>query len=168
MSKQFLVFLAIGLAVVTVVIVFTLAGTKGNHLSLEGKILKVRSLATDEKSSIVVVDFRVRNEAQTPFMVRDGIIKVTTADGKQVEGDTVARSDMNRVFDYYKLLGPKYNETLIMRDRLSGGQMMDRMLAARFEVPAPDIDQRKNLTLTLNDVDGPTFTFSEAASKPVR
>ncbi len=161
MSKQFLIFLAIGLVVVGVVVLFTLAGTKGAHLTLEGKILKVRSLPTDEKSSIVVVDFRVNNAAKTPFMAGDAVIKVTTAEGKEVEGETVARSDMNRVFDYYKLLGPKYNEVLISRDRINGGQSIDRMLAARFDVSAPDIENRKTITLTLNDVDGPSFTFAE-------
>jgi hypothetical protein len=161
MTKQFMVFLAIGLAVVAAVVGLTWVGTKGAHLTLDGKVLKVRSVATDEKNSIVVIDFRVSNPTKTPFMVRDGILKVTTADGKEVEGDTIARSDMNRVFDYYKILGPKYNEILIARDRINGGQSIDRTLAASFQLPASDIEQRKNLTLTLNDVDGPQFKFSE-------
>ncbi len=165
MSKQFLVFLAIGLAVVGIIIGFTLVGTKGAHLTLEGKILKVRSLGTDDKNSIVVVDFRVINPTKTQFMVREGVIKITGADGKEITGDTVARSDMNRVFDYYKLLGPKYNEGLVVKDKINGGQMLDRMLAATMAVPASDIDQRKNLTLTLFDIDGADFTFSEHLSK---
>jgi hypothetical protein len=136
-------------------------GTRGAHLTLDGRILKVRTLATGDNDSIAVLDFRVTNRAQTPFMVREGLVKITTADGKEVEGDTIARSDMNRVFDYYKLLGPKFNEVLILRDRINGGARLDRMLAARFSMPAADLDARRNLTLTLVDVDGPTFTFSE-------
>ena len=159
MTRQFAVFLGIGLLVVGIILFLTVYGTKGAHLTLEGKILKVRALATDEKNSILVVDFRVGNDTKTRFVVRDGSIKITTADGKQVEGETIARSDMNRVFDYYKLLGPKYNEILIQRDKIDGGQSIDRMLAARFEIPAADLEQRKSVALTLNDVDGPSFIF---------
>jgi hypothetical protein len=165
MDRRFAVFLVIGLAVVVAGVIATLYGTKGAHLTLDGKILKVRSLATDEKSSIVVVDFRVTNPTNTPFVVREGQVKITAPDGKEVEGDTIARSDINRVFDYYKILGSKYNEVLIQRDRIDGGKTMDRMIAARFDLPATDIDQRKSLTLTLIDVDGPTFSFKEGANR---
>src|SRR3954453_17854692 len=116
MNKQFLLFLGIGLAVVAVIIGTTLVGTKGAHLTLDGKILKVRTIATDEKNTIVVIDIRVTNPTKAQFMVKEGLISVTGPDGKEVAGDTIARSDMNRVFDYYKVLGPKYNEILIMRD----------------------------------------------------
>jgi hypothetical protein len=160
MSRQFLVFLGIGLLVVAIILFFTVYGNRGAHLTLEGKILKVRALATDEKNSILVVDFRVSNDTKTRFVVREGVIKITAADGKEVVGETIARSDMNRVFDYYKLLGPKYNEILIQRDTINGGQSIDRMLAGRFEVPVDVLEQRKNVMLTLNDVDGPSFTFT--------
>jgi hypothetical protein len=161
MNKQFLVFLAFGLVLVAAVIGFTLVGTKGAHLTLEGKILKVRTLETSDKDSIVVVDFRVTNKSKVQFMVREGTIRITGPDGKETEGETIARADMNRVFDYYKLLGPKFNEVLIMRDKISGGQRIDRMIAARLTVPAADAEQRRNLTLTLTDIDGPAFSFSE-------
>lgn len=161
MNKQFLVFLGIGLAVVAAVVSFTWVGTKGAHLTLEGKILKVRTVATDENNAILVLDFRVTNPTKTQFMVKDAVITVTTADGKEIEGSTIARSDMNRVFDYYKLLGPKYNEVLIMRDRLNGGQSIDRTVAASLPLKVGDIDQRKNIQLQLNDIDGAEFKFTE-------
>ena len=165
-TRQFLVFLGIGLAVVAIALGFVLIGTKGSHLDLQGKILKVRTLPTDEKSSIAVIDFRVKNEAtRQDFVVNDAVVVVTTAEGKQVEGDTVARTDVNRVFDYYKMLGPKYNETLIMRDKVRGGQTMDRMVAATFPLAETDIENRKAITLRLHDVDGPTFELSEAGKR---
>jgi len=161
MTRQFVVFLAIGLVVVGIVIALTMVGNRGSQLRLDGKVLKVRVIGTDEKSSIVVVDFRARNEAQVPFMTREGLLKITTGDGKEVGGDPIARSDMDRVFDYYKLLGPKFNEVLISRDQIAGGKSIDRMLAARFDLPSADVEGRKNLTLTLNDSDGASFTFTE-------
>ena len=161
MTRQFMLFLAIGLIAAGAGVFFTFEVNKGSHLTLEGKILKVRTLPTDEHSAIVVVDFRVRNAATLPFMVREGTITITTADGKEVEGETIARSDINRVFDYYKILGPKFNEVLIVRDRINGNQSIDRMLAARFTIPASEVDQRKAVKLTLLDVDGPKFTFAQ-------
>lgn len=162
MNSKFLIFLGLGIAVVAAGIAFTWVGSKGAHLALEGKILKVRTLATDQKNSILVVDFRVHNDSDTPFVVREGVVKVKTADGNELEGRTIARTDINRVFEYHKILGLKYNEALIIRDRVLGRQNLDRMLAAQFEVPASDLDQRKGLTLTLTDLDGPVFTFSES------
>jgi len=162
-NRQFLILVGVGLVVVAIVVGFILMGTKGAHLDLQGKILKVRTLATDEKDSIVVLDFRVRNTATKQyFVVKDAFVVVTTADGKQVQGDTIARTDMNRVFDYYKILGPKYNETLIMRDKVGEGQTMDRMVAATFPLPEDEIEKRKSITLRLEDVDGPAFELTEA------
>jgi hypothetical protein len=162
-NRQFLVFLGVGLAVVAIAIAFVLVGTKGAHLNLTGKILKVRTLATDEKNAIIILDFRVRNEAtRQEFVVHDATVTVTTADGKQVEGDTIARTDVNRVMEYYKMLGPKYNETLIIRDKVAGGQTMDRMVAATVPLPEADVEKRKGIALKLHDIDGPTFELTES------
>lgn len=161
-TRQFLILLGVGLAVVAIALGFILLGTKGAHLDLEGKILKVRTLATDDNNSIVVLDFRVTNTAtRQVFVVKDAFVIVTTPDGKQVQGDTISRTDMNRVFDFYKILGPKYNETLIMRDKVGEGQTMDRTVGASFQIPVSQIDNRKSLILRLVDVDGPTFDITE-------
>ena len=162
-NRQFIVFLGVGLAVVAIAIAFVFMGTQGAHLNLTGTILKVRTLATDDKNAIIILDFRVKNEAtRQEFVVKDAIVVVTTADGKQVEGDTIARTDVNRVMEYYKMLGPKYNETLIIRDKVGGGQTMDRMVAATVPLPEADVEKRKGITLQLHDIDGPTFELKES------
>jgi len=68
---------------------------------------------------------------------------------------------VNRVFDYYKILGPKYNETLIMRDKVGPGALMDRTVAATFPLTEDEIEKRKKMTLHLDDVDGPSFELTE-------
>jgi len=162
MSKNFLVFLGIGLAVVGVVVALTLFGTRGAHLSLAGNVLKVRTMPTDENNSLVVVDFRVRNTADaTPFVIKDAIITVTAADGKDVEGMTVARRDMDRVFDAYKLIGPKYNQSLIPSDRVNGEQTIDRMVAAAIPLPESAVVKRRNLRVRFIELDGVTSEISE-------
>lgn len=160
-NKNFLIALAVGLVVVGVLLFGGLFTTRNAHVNLEGKILKVRTMPTDEKNSIVVVDFRVTNDSSVPFMAKEAFIYVTTPDGKEVEGQTVARRDMDRVFEYYKMLGPKYNEALIIKDRVKPGEKMDRMVAASFELPEADVTNRKALKLRLVDIDGPQYDFVE-------
>ena len=162
MSKNFLIFLGIGLAVVGVVIVLTLFGTRGAHLSLTGNVLKVRTMATDENNTLAVVDFRVHNTAtETPFVIKDAIVTVTTADGKDVEGMTVARRDMDRIFDAYKLIGPKYNQSLIPSDRVGGAQTIDRMIASAFPLKESAVEKRRNLRVRFVELDGATSEISE-------
>ena len=162
MNMKFLGFLGIGLAAVGMMIWGGLFASRKAHVNLDGKILKVRTVASDEKNTIVVVDFRVKNDSNIPYVAQEAFIYVTGPDGKEVEGITVSRQDMNRIFDYYKLLGPKYNEVLIIRDRVGPGAQMDRMIAAGVSLPEADIEKRKALKLVLKDVDGPTYEIVES------
>jgi methyl coenzyme M reductase gamma subunit len=162
MSKQFIVFLALGLVVVGFLIFGGLFTTRRAHPNIEGAILKVRTMPTDEKNSIVVVDFRVSNQGNIPLVIQDAFITVTTSGGKTVEGMTVARDDMNRIFEGYKLLGPKYNEVLVIRDRVGKDQTLDRMVAAALPIPENELQNRKSITVRLHDIDGPNYEFSSA------
>ena len=51
MKKSFWIFLAIGVAVLGVLLSGVLVGTKGNHLELSGSVLKVRAMPADRKST---------------------------------------------------------------------------------------------------------------------
>lgn len=161
-TKQTAIFVGIGVLIVAAVLSLTLYSTRGSHLTLEGKVLKVRTLATDDKNSIAVIDFRVTNRSNLVFVTKDADVVVTGSDGKEISGDTIARTDLNRVMDYYKMLGPKYNETLIMRDKVEPGQSMDRMVAASFPISESDLEKRVKLMVRLHDVDGATFDLAES------
>ena len=66
MSKQFWLFLLAGLAVVAGLLFLLFAGTKGAHLRLEGKILKVRVLSLPgSKAVLVTSDFRASRIRRT-------------------------------------------------------------------------------------------------------
>ena len=161
MSKQFWIFLAVGLVVVAVVLAGIWFGTKGAHLELTGNILKVRVLALGEKASLVVVDFRVTNPSAVPFVVSDVRLKITPPTGEPVEGVAASRSDIDNVFKGEKLIGPHFNDVLALQDRVPGGKTIDRMTGARFELPESAIDQRKAILLRLEDVDGTTAELTE-------
>lgn len=161
MNKQFLIFLGIGLAVVSALLTLVWTGTKGAHLDLQGEVLKVRSMASDETHSVVLLDFRVTNPSEVQFVTRTAELTLTKADGTAVEGDVVARSDVDRLLQYNKLLGPKYNQTLIMKDPISGKQTVDRMVAFTVPVPEADVESRKSCKLRLIDLDGAVFEVAE-------
>jgi hypothetical protein len=74
--------------------------------------------------------------------------------GRTLDGAVVSEMDAKRVFQYYPLLGQKYNDTLLVRTKIAPHQSMDRMVAARFEIPEKQLQDRKQLRIWIEDVDG--------------
>ena len=163
MNKSWL-FLLAGLAVVGGLIFTMFTTTKEAHLRLEGRILKVRVLALPgSTSSIVVLDFRVMNPSSVPFVGSSVAIRLEPAKGEPVDGTIVSKPDVENIFQYQKLLGPKYNDVYSLQDRIAPHQSVDRMAAARLDVPEAVINGRKAIRLRLEDVDGTVAEISEAA-----
>ena len=160
-SKQLLIAFAVGLAVVAVAIGGVLLMQRGAHIELKGAILKIRTAAMDEHSCVAVVDFRFANPASYPFVVRTVDISIVGADGNLYRGKPVSEVDAKRLFEFYKLLGQKYNDSLLMRDKIGPRQTQDRMIAARFEFPEPMLEARQNLKIRIEDVDGPVSELAE-------
>ena len=162
MSKQFWIFLLAGLAVVGGLIFAMLTATKGAHLRLEGKILKVRVLALPGSgASLVIADFRAENPSDVPLVVDSVKLRLRPAQGDAVEGVAIAKTDIAAVFQYEKLLGTKYNDVLGARDRIAPHQSVDRMAGARFEMPEAAVDARRDLRLLIEDVDGTVAEIAE-------
>jgi hypothetical protein len=162
MSKGFWIFLALGLAVAGGIVLTLLTATQGAHLRLEGKILKVRVLPlTGSGASLVIVDFRATNPSNVPFIANSVTLSLTPAAGDAVEGRTASKNDIENVFRYEKLLGPKYNPTLSLQDRIPPHQTVDRMAGARFELPEGSIDGRKGIRLRMEEIDGAVAELGE-------
>src|SRR5260370_29539021 len=110
MTKQFWIFLAVGLAVVGALVSGILVGTKSSHLELTGSILKVRVLALGDKASLVVLDFRLKNPSSVPFVVSSVEMKLEPGSGEPITGSEVSRVDIESVFQSQKLIGPHFND----------------------------------------------------------
>jgi hypothetical protein len=147
--------------VVCIAVVWIFYMQRGAHIEPTGKILKVRTLALDEGSSIAVVDFRVVNSSDYTVVVREVAVTVDESNGTSADGTVVSEMDARRLFQYYPVLGPKYNDSLIIRDRIKPHESLDRMIAARFEMPVARLDARKKLRLRVVDVDGPSGELVE-------
>jgi hypothetical protein len=161
MSKQLLIFFAIGVVVVGAAVFIAVTGNKGAHLQLQGKILKIRTGALGEgNNSIAVLDFRVENPSDVPFVIGNVEMSLEPKSGDSVDGVTVSKGDLKQLFQYNKFLGDQYNDGLGIRDTIAPHSMMDRMVAAHFEVSAKDLDAAKAVHLKLSDVDGPSWEVS--------
>ena len=154
MSSQAIVAGLIGLTVVAVVVGSSVYFAHQQRLHLSGQILKVRSQQLEPGASVVVIDFRIINPSQHQFKVNTVNVVLTDAAGKDVEGTPVAEVDAQRLFQYFPVLGQKFNPTLLTRDKVEGGQQVDRMIAVRIPIDEPGIQSRKGLRVIIEEVDG--------------
>jgi hypothetical protein len=148
--------------VVAVVVAVVLYIQRGAHIELKGSIQKVRTLAMDDNSSVAILDFRFVNPSNYGFVVREVKVSLEDKQGRTLDGAVVSEMDAKRIFQYYPMLGQKYNETLLVRTKIGPRQAMDRMVAARFEIPEKLLQDRKQLRIRVEDVDGPVSEIVEA------
>ena len=128
--------------------------TRNNRLELKGEVLKVRSYSIDQNYTVAVIDFRATNPSTSQFVVKDIDVTLDTSDGKSLDGSIFSEIDARRLFDYYKMLGTKFNPTLLTRDKINSGETVDRMLAVRFTASDAAIQDRKAIHIVVHDVDG--------------
>ena len=150
---------AVGLVMVVIVVGAVLFFKRG--IEPTGAILKVRTQALDETSSVAVIDFRVENSSDTGLVIRNVGVSLETKDGKMYTGTSVSEVDAQTLFKYYPVLGQKFNDTLRVRDKIAAHQTVDRMIAARFEVPESQLIDRARLIVRVEDVDGPAAEIRE-------
>jgi hypothetical protein len=161
MSKNFLIAFGIGIVCIAMAALWVVHMQRGAYIDLPGKILKVRTAPLDEASAVAVLDFRVSNPADYPFVIRKVTVALEDDAGNESEGQTVSEVDARQLFQVIPLLGQKYNDTLLMRDSIPPHNSWDRMVAARFEVPESKLEARKRLAVRIEEVDGKVFDLSE-------
>jgi hypothetical protein len=162
MSKRLLIFFGIGVVAVAIAVVVILSANKGAHLQLQGKIMKVRTGALGEGNSIAVMDFRVENPSDKPFVVRTVDIALEQKNGEMLDGITVSKADLKQLFQYNRFLGDQYNDGLGLQDSIAPHSTVDRMVAAHFEVSDQDLEKAKAVHLSIQDVDGPLWETSQS------
>jgi hypothetical protein len=162
MSKQVLIFFGIAVVVIVIAVALILQGNKGSHLQLEGKILKVRTGELGEGNSIAVMDFRVENPSDLPFVVRNVEISAEKPGGEMVEAVTVSKADLKQMFQYNRFLGDQYNDGLGLKDTIAPHSTVDRMVAGHFELSEQALERVKAVHLSIQDVDGPLWEASHS------
>ena len=145
------------MAVIAIAVVLILSSTKGSHLVINGKILKVRTGALSDNDSIAVMDLRMENPSNLAFVVRQVEVTLEENDGTMADGLVVAKGDLKQLFQFNRFLGDQYNDSLTIKDQIAPHATVDRMLAARFEVKKQDLEAAKAIHVSIQDMDGPLF-----------
>jgi hypothetical protein len=161
MHKQLAVPLVVGLVVVALAVAGIVYMQRGAHIELKGSILKVRTVAMEETSSLAVLDFRFANPADYPFVVRTVEVFMEDAQGNRHNSVTVSEVDAKRLFEYFPRLGQKHNVSLLMRDSIKPHSTEDRMIAARFDMPESKLESRKRFIVRVEEVDGVQSEMAE-------
>ena len=161
MSRTLLITFGIGIVVIAIAVAGIVYMQRGGHVELPGTILKVRTAPLDEQSAAAVIDFRVTNPSDYPFQVRGVTVVLESQSGAQIEGATASETDAQQLMAGVPLLGDKYNPSLMVRERVPAHTTLDRMIAARFEVPDSQLQARKRFLVRIEEVDGVLQVFPE-------
>lgn len=165
MKLRLLMFVLAGALLAGTAVAFIFYIQRGAHMRLEGAVQKVRTLAIDENSSVAVVDFRLTNAADYPWVVRSVEGSLTDAQGYSVQGTTIADADATRLFEYFPLLGQKFNDSLVARTKIAPHQTLDRMIALKFDIPEAQLQSRKQLRIRIEEVDGAVSEITEGTER---
>lgn len=160
MNRRLLLIVLGGAAAVVLLIASGLFVQRGARLSLEGAVQKIRIHASSETSTAVFADFRATNASDVLFQVRDVTIELVSPDGSVMSGEPVADVDATRYLAAYPELGQKFNPSLVSREKIAAKATVDRMIAARFEVPERTI-RRGKLRVRVVDADGADFVLEQ-------
>jgi hypothetical protein len=134
---------------------------RGAHIELTGSILKVRTASMEDNAAVAVIDFRFSNPADYNFVVRTVELLMEDTQGNRYQSTVISEVDARRMFQYYTLLGQKYNDSLLTRDKIAPRSSEDRMISARFELPEAKLEARKRFIVRIEDVDGPVSEIVE-------
>ena len=162
MSKQFLIFFGVGVLVIAAAVFAILFSHKGAHLVLKGQIMKVRTGALSDQDCIAVLDFRVENPSDVPFVVRQVEVTLDKQDGSSADSSIISKTDLHQLFEYNRFLGDQYNDSLSIKDTVLPHTTVDRMVAARFDISNKDLENAKTIHLSIQDMDGPLFETSRS------
>ena len=159
MTKGLAVTFAVGLLIIGAAVWGVFYSKQGAHLVPQASILKVRTQKVEDLNSLVVIDFRLTNNADYPMTIRRADMNVET-NGNTTEGLAVSGEDANKAFTYYPLLGERFNDPLRVRDQVPAHKTVDRMMAFQIALPFAELEARKKVTMRIEDATGPVVEFS--------
>lgn len=134
---------------------------RGSQARLEVRWLKVRTIATGPESSLAVFDLRIHNPSRVLFQVKEVEAAVVDSGGARQQGLVAAETDLDRALAYYPIAGPRYSPVLKFRERIRGGETVDRTVAASFAVPLQALESRRRFEIRIQDADGEAVTAAE-------
>lgn len=158
---RFPAFLLASLVVIGGIVWILISGQQGRLANLEGSILKVRTYPLNPNATLVFADFRVTNPGQAAFIVDKVEMILYPSAGEPISAGILTREEVDRVFEYQKIAGPKYNDPLIIANRVEPSETIDRMSAGRVELPEAAIEKRLSLRIKVHAMGGRVAEIAE-------
>lgn len=162
MRSRFPLLLLASLALAGGIVWIVVATNQAALVTLEGSILKVRTYPLNAQSTLVIADFRITNPSALLFEVDSLEMFVDRAGSPPAPAGILGRTEVDLVFQYQKLTGPKYNNTLIVSNRIQPGATLDRMIAGRVELTEAEIESRTGVRLRIQEFRGQVAEIAEA------
>jgi hypothetical protein len=134
--------------------------TKGNHLAPDGFISNVRAQALTEDQVMIVIDFGIVNDSDVQMTARRIDPFITTADGREIHGTVYSAADMVKTPKFYPGLGPMIHPVLPLRGKVDPRKTSNFMIGAGFDVTPDVVQNRKKLTLRIEDITGPVVELT--------
>jgi len=136
--------LAVGLVVVACAVGGSAVYAARGAYELDGKVLKVRTKAMDEASSVVVVDFRFTNPSNYNFVVREVGVSI---EDRMARSSMAPRSPSSTRGGCSNIIRSSDRSTTLAAHEKQACSSSDfrSMIAARFEAPESALESRKNL-----------------------
>jgi hypothetical protein len=134
--------------------------TQGNHLAPDGFISSVRAQALSDDMVMLVIDFAIMNDSDVEMTARRIDPFITTADGREIHGTVYSASDMEKTPKFYPELGPLIHPVLPLRGKIAPHKRSSFVIGAGFEAPRAVMQNRKKLTLQIEDVTGPVVEMT--------
>jgi hypothetical protein len=162
---RFPAFLLASLVVVGGIAWILISGQQGRLANLEGSILKIRTYPLNPNASLIFADFRVTNPGQAAFIVNKVEMVLYPATGEPISAGVLTREETDRVFAYTKIAGPKYNDPLIIANRVEPSETIDRMSAGRVELSEADIEKRLSVRIRVHEMSGRVSEIAEVVNR---
>ncbi len=118
---------------------------------LEGRITEVRTLGMDASSSVAIVNFEASNSSTYELSINRREVSVIDRAGLEVRGRILSVFDIGQLFQYFPALGGMRDEPLVDRHFLAPGESVRGLVAARFEIPKHELDQRREIVVRTMD-----------------
>jgi hypothetical protein len=158
MKEQFASALGIGLLAVAVAVGAILYMQRGAHVDLTGA-MSVHTIATDPNTSLAVIEMHITNPSDYEFEVANVTVTLENAKG-DYPTTTIGKVDSKRVADAMPEAGP-FHPTLYTKAVLPAHSSGDYTLLAQYSAPQSILDARKQLKVSIQEINGRTAEFSE-------
>jgi len=160
MREQFVSAFTIGLIAVAVAVGAIVFFNRGSHMDLPGQMARIRTVSTGDNDALALIDLRIANPSNYPFVVRNVTVTLEKKSGEQFPREIISRADTQRMFDALPDSGP-YHPPLYTNAVVAPGATAVYTLAAQFSAPERMLQERKRFVVQIDEIDGKSFEFSE-------